>query len=341
MWGAISAFSFPLGAGLALLHIPNPRTVGMLMGFGNGALLCALSVEMFGSSEHSFAVLSEQGKYQYAELGLTGVLLGAVSGCLIFIFLNRKLSNMSAPTHSTRTRSRTRSRSILGVSSPLMRSLEQGAQEHSYLSTASENREVDKPAPAPSLQVPSEFSLLTGSHSIAGLEKWDELGGASSATTAMSVWLGVLVDGIPEAMVIGFMTKQDRISYGFVVGVFLSNFPEALSAASLMRSRYTGMKILVLWGSLMVMTSFLAGLTAFAMPGRICVHNIDWEYVIRETIEGIAAGAMLCMLVCVAIPESFHLANDIAGLFTLLGFLATLLVIAITHEASDDGFSCI
>eukprot|EP00300_Choanocystis_sp_HF-7_P008137 c15733_g1_i1.p1 GENE.c15733_g1_i1~~c15733_g1_i1.p1 ORF type:complete len:172 (+),score=34.61 c15733_g1_i1:356-871(+) len=98
-------------------------------------------------------------------------------------------------------------------------------------------------------------------------------------------------------------------------------------------------KIVVLWGSLMAMTAILAGLTAFAMPGRICVHNIDWEFIIRETIEGIAGGAMLCMLVCVAIPESFHLADDYAGLMTLLGFLATLFVIAVTHEGAED-FSC-
>ena len=50
------------------------------------------------------------------------------------------------------------------------------------------------------------------------------------------IWLGILIDAIPESMVIGFIVSEgSRNPLVFVVGVFLSNFPEALASAATMK----------------------------------------------------------------------------------------------------------
>ena len=54
--------------------------------------------------------------------------------------------------------------------------------------------------------------------------------------TAIMIWLGILIDAIPESMVIGFIVSEgSRNPLVFVVGVFLSNFPEALASAATMK----------------------------------------------------------------------------------------------------------
>ena len=41
----------------------------------------------------------------------------------------------------------------------------------------------------------------------------------------MSIWLGVSIDGVPEAVLIGLLAVQHRMSVPFIASVFISNFP--------------------------------------------------------------------------------------------------------------------
>ncbi len=52
---------------------------------------------------------------------------------------------------------------------------------------------------------------------------------AVASTAAFSIWLGILIDGVPESMLIGFMQSEGQLSLAFVVAVFLANFPEVCS----------------------------------------------------------------------------------------------------------------
>lgn len=148
--------------------------------------------------------------------------------------------------------------------------------------------------------------------------------------TPLAIWLGMLLDGIPESLVIGttflaLLTQKsalgpvsftDVIPYTLMAGFFLSNFPEALSSSVGMRSQDWSVKrILTLWFSLMVMTAV----------GSILGYLIgaDIDPVIVVAIEGIAAGAMLTMIAQTMIPEAVHLGGPtVVGLSTLIGFLA-------------------
>ena len=150
----------------------------------------------------------------------------------------------------------------------------------------------------------------------------------------LAIWLGILLDGIPESFVIGsglFILLQskvgqieslsfsDVIPYTLIAGLFLSNFPEALASSANMRLQ--GMRkqrIFLLWFSLMVITTAGAG-GGFLLADTISSVSLSF-------VEGLAAGAMLTMIAAAMIPEAVHMgkANSV-GLSVLAGFLAAIM----------------
>ncbi|MEA1890285.1 MAG: cyclic nucleotide-binding domain-containing protein, partial [Pseudomonadota bacterium] len=70
---------------------------------------------------------------------------------------------------------------------------------------------------------------------------------------AMAIFLGILLDGIPESLVIGaHVVASGGISLSLISGLFLANFPEALSSAAGMKEQGVKItRILWMWTSLM------------------------------------------------------------------------------------------
>lgn len=139
----------------------------------------------------------------------------------------------------------------------------------------------------------------------------------SHGGAALGIWLGNLLDGIPDSLVIGASMIHSSLSLSLIAGLFLSNYPEALSSSAEMKEQ--GMKKwkpFWMWVSLMILT----GLGAYA--GNIFMAEAP-EYLFIA-IEGIAAGAMLTMVAETMLPEAFHLGGAITGLSTLAGFLAAI-----------------
>lgn len=149
----------------------------------------------------------------------------------------------------------------------------------------------------------------------------------------LAIWLGILIDGIPESFVIGsgllvlLYAKQetlgsldfkDIIPYTLIAGLFLSNFPEALSSSATMKLQGWGKrKIFLMWFTLMVITGIGAGL------GYLLAESLDPSWLIFA--EGLAAGAMLTMIASAMIPEAVHIGNaNVVGLSTLAGFIAAI-----------------
>lgn len=152
----------------------------------------------------------------------------------------------------------------------------------------------------------------------------------------LAIWLGILLDGIPESFVIGtgFLallaskvspeTSAETIPflevvpYTLIAGLFLSNFPEAMSSSvGMARQGLTSQRILLLWGSLMVMTGVGAGI-GYSLGGSLAPELIIG-------IEGVAAGAMLTMIAATMLPEAVHLGGaNTVGLSTLVGFLSAV-----------------
>ena len=125
------------------------------------------------------------------------------------------------------------------------------------------------------------------------------------------------MDGIPESLVIGASLLHGSISVSLLAGLFLSNFPEALSSSVGMRQlNYSASKILWMWISLMVIT----GIGAFL--GNI--FFVEAPRFLFALIDGMAAGAMLVMIAETMLPEACHKGGAITGFATLMGFLAAV-----------------
>lgn len=134
---------------------------------------------------------------------------------------------------------------------------------------------------------------------------------------AMAIWLGILLDGIPESLVIGANILHGKVSLALVAGVFISNFPEALSSSVGMRRQ--GMRwsrVFWMWTSITVLTGVGAALGAVAFRGA--------PPMLLSAIEGVAAGSMLTMIAETMLPEAYAKGGSITGLSTLLGFLTAI-----------------
>lgn len=156
----------------------------------------------------------------------------------------------------------------------------------------------------------------------------------SHGNAAVAIWLGNLLDGLPESFVVGTVLMAtvtstlhagtplvfwDVLPYTLLAGLFLSNLPEALSSSAQMRMQGMSVRHIVwMWSSLVLMTGLSAALGA-----------VMGEWVPHSTmifIEGLAAGAMLTMICAAMLPEATHLANpNWVGLATLSGFFAALI----------------
>jgi zinc transporter ZupT len=157
---------------------------------------------------------------------------------------------------------------------------------------------------------------------------------ASHDNAAVAIWLGNLLDGLPESFVVGTVLMAtvtasvqagtpivfwDVLPYTLLAGLFLSNLPEALSSSAQMRMQGMGVqRILIMWLSLVLMTGLAAALGA--VMGEWVPHHV------MVFIEGLAAGAMLTMICAAMLPEATHLAPpNWVGLATLSGFFSALL----------------
>jgi zinc transporter ZupT len=151
---------------------------------------------------------------------------------------------------------------------------------------------------------------------------------------AVAIWLGNLLDGLPESFVVGTVLMAtvvahvqagtpvafwDVLPYTLLAGLFLSNLPEALSSSAQMRMQGMSVqRILGMWLSLVLMTGLSAALGA--VMGEWVPHAS------MVFIEGVAAGAMLTMICAAMLPEAAHLAPpNWVGLATLVGFFSALM----------------
>lgn len=144
-------------------------------------------------------------------------------------------------------------------------------------------------------------------------------------TAVLGIWLGILLDAIPESIVIGTsIVGTSSAPWGLVAGVFLANLPEALSSSVVMRTqKYEIWKILTLWSVIVVVTAI------GAVVGNVMLRSLPHQ--MFAVIEGIAAGAMLTSIAETMLPEAYERGGWVVGLSTLAGFLAALAVKALAH----------
>jgi len=143
-----------------------------------------------------------------------------------------------------------------------------------------------------------------------------------SAALIVPMVLAIILDGIPESIVIGLgMSKGGEVSMAMLVAVFVSNLPEAIAGSSGMKSAgWSNRKVILLWLFIALVCSFssVAGFSLFANTSEL------W----MSFILAFAGGAILMMLANSMIPEAYEHGGRYAGVATVLGFfLAVSMVI--------------
>ena len=141
---------------------------------------------------------------------------------------------------------------------------------------------------------------------------------------ALAIWLGIFIDAIPESLVIGMLANGPTgVSYAFIAGVFLANFPEAMSSSTvLIKVGFGRFKIFSMWISITLVTGIGAWIGTMLFPANPTPEMLMWI----SGVEGLAAGAMLTAIAETMLPEAFEHGGAITGFACLCGFLASMMV---------------
>ncbi|KAF4677618.1 hypothetical protein FOL47_000573 [Perkinsus chesapeaki] len=155
--------------------------------------------------------------------------------------------------------------------------------------------------------------------------------GKSRRHAATVVWLGILIDGIPESLVIGILVSTSPLSsvITFVFGVFMANLPEAMSSsATMLQYGVSRTRVLVMWSSIVVLTAIGAAIGSIIFPPVSEEETTLAREIMIAMIEGCGGGAMLAMIAETALPEASHGSSvtGLVGTSAVAGFLSTLLV---------------
>jgi zinc transporter ZupT len=163
---------------------------------------------------------------------------------------------------------------------------------------------------------------------------------------AMSLFLGLLIDGVPECMLMGFLAAEERLTLVLVISLIVANFPEAFSSASLLkRARMSNVSIIGLWTGLMLFVGTFSGLTCYLLLLAFPRYGPDAEVmplgilVFTSFVEGLAGGAMITLISAVILPEAMEKADNDGPVYHRSGFccacgflLSVLLKVAFDEE---------
>jgi ZIP family zinc transporter len=137
--------------------------------------------------------------------------------------------------------------------------------------------------------------------------------GAQQEGSALAIVLGTVLDGIPESAVIGLtIFKGGAVGAAYLVAVFISNLPEAISSTAGLRASWSAAKIMGLWIGIALISAVasLLGYVVFQDAGSDVV----------AFVLAFAAGAILTMLADTMFPEAYEDGGKLVGIVTTLGF---------------------
>eukprot|EP00457_Paulinella_chromatophora_P006353 gb/GEZN01006371.1/.p1 GENE.gb/GEZN01006371.1/~~gb/GEZN01006371.1/.p1 ORF type:complete len:355 (+),score=40.09 gb/GEZN01006371.1/:121-1185(+) len=340
LWGFLSAVSLPMGACVALCYSFRLRTIAWGMAFGGGALLFALSVEIYGK-----AIAKNERGGPWEELCL---ICFSILGSIAYLFLNRKLNEVA--TDDVRENSYIFPHQASTVDLTALPKRDRRRREKKDLNESksshtsmmgqqlglADSYEMDPSPFLPRNESGKNLMDVDEDDNSAVSETLEH--GSGGGRAALSVWLGIALDSIPESMVIGFLTKRSKMSAGLLVGVFLSNFPEALASAGLMRKmKMNYLTIILLWGSLAITTGLGSMLVVLVFRDSN-PDNSTVAYFTEASAEGMAGGAMLCMISGQLMPHAYERGGEVSGLFSVGGFLAALIAKCAINLDGDGQF---
>jgi len=148
-------------------------------------------------------------------------------------------------------------------------------------------------------------------------------GGKQAAGSALAIVLGIVLDGIPESIVLGLtVLESGTVSAALLAAVFLSNLPEAIAATTgLAQAGWAKARILGLW-TLVTLVCGLAALAGYGLFDTASPSTVAF-------VLAFAGGAILTMLADTMMPEAFEHGGKLVGVFTTLGFALAFAISAL------------
>jgi CRP-like cAMP-binding protein len=136
----------------------------------------------------------------------------------------------------------------------------------------------------------------------------------TTRTAPLAILIGSMIDNIPESAVIGMSAESSHFNGSFLLAVFLSNFPEALSSSMGMKKAGARTeRILGLWSGIVVLCGLVAVLGDFLQGSA--------SGLVLLLTQAIAGGAILAMIASTMMPEAYELGGGSINFSTILGFL--------------------
>jgi zinc transporter, ZIP family len=137
---------------------------------------------------------------------------------------------------------------------------------------------------------------------------------------AMGIVVGSIVDGVPESAIFGIQVATAfPISMGFLMAVFISNFPQALApSADLAKSGWKMGKLVGMWALVLVACGVASGL-GYALAGSFSAVNGD-------RMAALAAGGLLAMISDSMMPFAVERGGKYVAVAVVIGFCLPLVL---------------
>jgi len=153
-----------------------------------------------------------------------------------------------------------------------------------------------------------------------------EIEASHQSSLVIPMVLAIILDGIPESIVIGLgMFEGGKVSLAMLVAVFIANLPEAIAGTTGMKAGgWKPGKIILLW-------LFIAVICAIStVAGYSLFSGVSTQWM--SFIQAFAGGAILVVLANSMMPESYSHGGKLAGIFTVIGFSFSVLMIILENS---------
>lgn len=139
---------------------------------------------------------------------------------------------------------------------------------------------------------------------------------AASPTEARNLFVGMIIDGVPESVAVGLSLHLGSLGVsGALVGsIFIAGLPEAIGvAAALLAGGFTISRILIRFG-FVVLIGAVAGVAGYKL-----LYGQSDELI--ALIQSIAAGALLVVVINEMVPIAIRGVQRWAGVIAASGFV--------------------
>jgi zinc transporter, ZIP family len=151
----------------------------------------------------------------------------------------------------------------------------------------------------------------------AGAGARKDSGGSQSEGSPLAIVFGSVLDGIPEAFVLGMSVLLGELGVALVVAVVLSNLAEGLASSSGLREAgWPERRVVRLWAIVAV----VSGVSAAA--GYVLLESS--ERLTGAPAQAFAAGALLAMVADTMLPESYEVEGAWTGFLVVAAFAVSL-----------------